>query len=728
MDRKDLIQHLMTTFQGELQELVRDLERDLLRLEKEEDRQERAELLRKLFRTAHSLKGAARSVDVRPIEAACHHLEDIFAALRDGQREADHALFQLLYAAIDAIMEAGQRIQRGENPGGGAMRDLLARLTAFNETPASQPDGAANPTPAAEPEEAAAATGTETQIRLPAQRLDRLLAQSSELLLARSRSGTIEEGLADLQARLSQTRTDMQSLVARRVSADADHEDRARGVADSLGSLEKSVQALMTGFAANRRSIDQAATSLEAEIQAARMEPFAAACEGLERVIRDLLAAGAKDAILVIEGGQVEIDRSIIAELRSALRHLVRNACDHGLETREERKAAGKPAQGRITVAARLVGEQVQVIVEDDGRGLDLQALRQHAERRGSAETSGDDASLMRQIFQPGVSTSTVITEISGRGVGLDAVRSTIEALRGDISVTSTPGAGARFSIRLPLTVTTTHALLVVCGGQTFAIESLHVHRLMRIEAQAIRQLNGRSVILQDGMPIPVIGAAEWLGLRRLQHSGGLAWLNVVIVSAGQGQIALVIDEPLREAVLVIRSLGRRLAGISLFAGATVLPDGRFALVINPTALAMSLDQLDAPVHPSIARMDAAPVKRRLLVVDDSITTRTLEQSALAAAGYEVLVACDGAEAWALLQERDIDLVVTDVEMPHMDGIALTRAMRQSEKLRSVPVILVTARETEDDKTRGLEAGADAYLVKSAFDQHRLLDTVARML
>ncbi|MCH8686726.1 hybrid sensor histidine kinase/response regulator [Pedomonas mirosovicensis] len=728
MERKDLIKHLMATFQGELRELVRDLERDLLRLEKEADAQERAELLRKLFRTAHSLKGAARSVDVRPIETACHHLEDIFAALRDGQREADHALFQLLYAAVDAISEAGQRIQRGEKPEGGAMRDLLARLAAFDETPAPMPGSSARPIPTTEPEEPAAATATETHIRLPAQRLDMLLAQSSELLLARSRTGTIEEALADLQARLTQTRNDMRALVAQHRTKGTGLAGEAQMLAENLGSLEKGLQAVATGFAANRRSIDHAATSLEAEIRATRMEPFATACEGLDRTVRDLLSASAKDARLIIEGGQVEIDRSIIAELRNALRHLVRNAFDHGLETREEREAAGKPAQGRVTVAARLIGEQVQVIVEDDGRGLDISALRKQAERHGWGEANDDEAALIRHIFQPGVSTSTVVTEISGRGVGLDAVRSAVEALRGDISVTSTPGAGARFSIRLPLTVTTTHALLVACGSQIFAIESLYVHRLMRVETQAIRQLNGRSVILQDGLPVPVIGAAEWLGVRNKQDPAGPSWLNVVIVSAGQGEIALAIDEPLSEAELVIRSLGRRLAGITLFAGATILPNGRFALVINPTALAMSLDQQGAALHPSIAKSDAAPTKRRLLVVDDSITTRTLEQSALAAAGYEVLVACDGAEAWALLQERDVDLVVTDVEMPHMDGIALTRAMRRSEKLRSVPVVLVTARETEDDKTRGLEAGADAYLVKSAFDQQRLLDTVARML
>lgn len=743
MDRKDLIRHLMATFQGELQELARDLERDLLHLERAGGEAERIGVLNALFRSAHTLKGAARSVDVRPIETACHHLEDIFSALRDGRRMPDHGLFQLLYQTVDAILEAGRTIEQGDSLDASSLIEIQPRLAAFADqseegrTPSTEatPDLPPPASPPSSPQLAAPSPApagpgiAEAQIRLPAQRLDQLLARSSQLLLARSRAGLLEEGVSRLQARLGDVRGAARSLAARRQGRAAGPVAGLRALADDLGSLEKSLQALAAGMETSRRSIDQAAAALEAEVRAARMQPFTMACEGLERIVRDLTQEGRKSVQLVVSGGQVEIDRAIIEALRGVLRHLVRNAIDHGAETREQRRAAGKPEEGRIAITARLSGEEVQVLVEDDGQGLDLAALREQAAGQGKVHAGDQDADLAALIFQPGVSTARVVTEISGRGVGLDAARATVEALRGDIAVTSTAGQGTRFSIRLPLTVTTTRALLVECGGQTFAIESLHIRRLLRVGRQDIREFQGRSVVLLEGVPVPVVGAAEWLGLGAPPGASAPDRLSLVLLSAGQCEIALVVDALLHEDELVIRSLGPRLAGLGLFAGATILPSGRFALVINPAALEMSLDRLETRLYPSRMRPEETGAgKRRLLVADDSITTRTLEQTALTAAGYDVVVACDGAEAWALLQEKDIDLVVSDVEMPHMDGIALTRAMRGSETLRAIPVILVTARETEADKVRGLDAGADAYLVKSAFDQQSLLDAVARLL
>lgn len=734
MDRPDLIQRLMATFLGELQELVRDLERDLLRLEPSHDPAERAELLGSLFRSAHSLKGAARSVGMQPIEAACHRLEDLFASLRDGERETDAELFKLLFAVVDALADAGARLKRGEDASGGALGTLLAKLDlGAPATPATGAAGAAPVAPDAPPE----ALPTEVPTRIAANKLDTLLEQGSELLLARSGTRAVGEEFADLQARLAEAKREARALLqtvsrlapppqgsvgSPRLARPADPAGEARAIADTFAGLEKSLNTLAANYAASRRAIDHAAAPLEAEIRTIHMQPFSHACEGLDRVIRDLTSNGRKSARLAVEGGEIAVDRAIIEGLRSPLRHLVRNAIDHGVETVKERRAAGKPDSSLITIAARLAGDRVMLSVADDGRGLQLEAIREAAARAGLPDP-GEAEAQARHVFEPGVSTSAKVTSISGRGVGLDAVRSAVEALRGDISVASTAGEGTCFSIRLPLTVTTTRALLVACAGQTFAIESLHVRQLLRVADEDFSQLHGRRVLRREHGAVSVVDVASWLGLGK--GAPAPSSRRSAVLLGTQEEIALLVDEFLTEEELVIRSLGARLQGMEQFAGAAVLPNGRFALVLNPVAVGKDLNR-----SAMTSSIDTAPplAKRRLLVVDDSITTRTLEQSTLAAAGFEVITACDGAEAWDLLRSKGADLVVTDIEMPRMDGIALTVAIRQSPELRSLPVILVTARDSEEDKLRGLEAGADAYLVKSAFDQQLLLDAVARLL
>ena len=478
---------------------------------------------------------------------------------------------------------------------------------------------------------------------------------------------------------------------------------------------------------ADWRALARATRPLDDDVRRARMVPFIEACRGLERAVRDLAVASNKEARVVIEGGEVELDRALIENLRDPLLHLVRNAVDHGIEPPAARRDAGKPPAGTVTVRAEVAGPSVRVTVSDDGRGLDRETIAAQARRKG-LPAPASDRDLQRLVFAPGFSTARIITDISGRGVGLDVVRTQVEALHGSIELGNDAGRGAAFTLLLPLTLTTLRALLVVAGGQTFAVALSAVERIVRFSADEVRSIETREVLELDGWPVPVVPMAAALGLPAPEARPG-ARASAVVLTAERERVAFVVDELVSEQEVVLKRLGGRLKRVRYISGATLLASGDVALILNAAELVG--ESVQRPVKASLeAQLRAAPVehRRRIVLADDSVTTRALEKSILEGAGYEVLAAIDGSEAWRLLQDHGADLVVTDVEMPRMDGFALTEAIRRSPRFRELPVVLVTALDREGDRARGLDAGANAYLVKSGFDQRNLLATIAQLI
>jgi two-component system chemotaxis sensor kinase CheA len=576
-------------------------------------------------------------------------------------------------------------------------------------------------------------------VRVPAERLDDLLARAGELLIARRRVEARVKDVADLlnlvggwQAEWRRAERSYRGLFRGEGQGPGTGALPARLVAllggggENLGRLEKGLERLATAMTGDTRALGQVAAPLNDAVHRVRMLPFAEACEGLERTVHDLARAEGKEVDLVLEGGAIELDRSVLEGLKDPLRHLVRNAVAHGAELPEARRAAGKPARARVTVAAALRGAQVEVAVADDGRGLDLEALRVQAVRLGHPEPP-DERETARLSFLPGLSTSRTVTDVSGRGVGLDVVKSQAEGLNGSADVQTVPGRGTRFTLTVPLTLTTLRAVLVNAGGQTFALADVHVQRVVRVTPGELPRVAGRPMLSLDGVPVPVASLAAVLGVGGPPEAPP-GKTPALVVSAGGRRVALVVDEALAEQEVVVKSLGARVRRLRHVTGATLLPSGRVALLLNAagvvrTALGAAEVGLPAP-----AAAAAKAAKKRVLVVDDSVTTRALEKAILEAAGYEVTTAADGQAAWQVLQERGADLLVSDVQMPRLDGFALTEAVRGSPRLRALPVVLVTGRASEQDRARGLQAGADAYLVKSGFDQRALLETVARLL
>jgi two-component system chemotaxis sensor kinase CheA len=742
-------EQLSAIFLAELDERARSLGRELLALERQPPGSERPAIINGLFRTAHSLKGAAGAMGVELVETICHRLEEIFAAARDGRLDLEPDLFQLLFACADAIEQTGPVLRRGDGLAGSPLAQLIEPLDAAIgriALAAAGPPMPAEPSP--EPKrETMALQHDERLVRIAAQKLDALGARGGELLNLSRRADARLEELSGLRQSLRRAQAEWRTLERQfthgpRAGADAGgngaqalsmRDRRAEKAAlaathhtESLRRLVAECDSLASALLKDRRAFEQATGPLDTEIRRARMLPFADACDGLERLVRDLSKAQAKPVEFAIFGRDIELDRSVIEHLRDPLIHLVRNAVDHGIESAPRRHALGKPATGRITVRAALLGTRVEITVSDDDGGLDLAAIRERARALEITDAEGPD--LVSRIFLPGFSTLGHVTQVSGRGVGLDAVKTAVDRMRGSVEVSHETGRGTRFVLSVPLTLSTLRVVLVQARNEILAIDAANIDKLLLVTRDKLGSVEGRTMLPLESGPIPIVALADVLGIGGTENDARSS-LAIALLRIGSRRLAVVVDEFMAEQEVVVRALGPRLSGMRHVSGGTILPTGNVALLLN---VADVLHSALAGVSMRLPRGEAGkpePVqKKRVLLVDDSMTTRALERSILEIAGYDVAIAADGDEAWQLLLESGADVLVSDIDMPRMDGFALTEAVRGSVRFSRLPVVLVTARESQQDKARGMAVGADAYLVKSAFDQKSLLDTLTRLL
>jgi two-component system chemotaxis sensor kinase CheA len=698
---------LLEMFTQEVGERASDIEQALLAIEGTGEADERLGLQEQLLRTVHSLKGAAGLLQVRGVEAICHWMEEILSVTVERKSALEKAELDLLLSAADAIRDAARLLEAGETPSPAHGESVVDKLKTAIASGADHRGG--------KPELRASSAGlqapipttdTDGSMRVSADRLDMLLYRSGELLSfnAIMRRHVEEASLLREQAR------------------------KLRGVgpeyAAQATSIESGLRQLATSLRQDMSLMHSTAAALEHEVRHARTQPFAEACKGLDRVVRDMAAASGKLAELEIKGGEIEIDRSILSGLQDSLRHLVRNAVAHGIQPPEERRRAGKPERGRILVAAAMAGDRMQVRVEDDGRGFDMVSLSQGTAR--AADDLKDQAELLQRVFEPGVSTSATVTSLAGRGIGLDIVKRNIEALRGTAEVLQVPTGGAAFILTLPLTLATIRALEVIAGEHAFTIDTASVQRVIRVHAEDFAKSEDRDIVNTANGPMPFIDLGNWLKVG-LARSETRQTVPAVVIGAPGAPVAVLVDAVAGEQELLARPLGRRLAKVRRYSAGMVLPDGRIALLLNVTALAEAAAEKRSPDRAPVPRPVPA-ARRRVLVVDDSKYVRMLMKLILEAAGYDVVVACDGREALEQLRDRGADMVVADVDMPTMNGFELTQAIRGSERFPDTPVVLVTGRETVEDKVRGLRAGANAYLRKDQFDAQHFLETMRRVV
>ncbi len=466
------------------------------------------------------------------------------------------------------------------------------------------------------------------------------------------------------------------------------------------------------------------------EVQRIRMLPVSVLFEPYPRVVRDMARELGKEVDLVVDGEDTRADRAVVEALREPLLHLIRNALDHGLESRVDRVGAGKRPKGCLTLRAAREGNRIILRVEDDGVGLDTSMLRRVAVRRGFLDEGAagalTEAQARELIFLSGFTSREVTTDLSGRGVGLDAVRSAVQSLGGDVSVESAPGWGTIFEIRVPVSLTVAPLLFVKAGEETLALSATHVIRALKLEMSSLRELAGRTALDVEGRALPFAHLSTLLGLAP-ERSASEGELVLVVRSQGV-TAALAVERVLEERVQAILPLKGLLGRFAHLTGATTLADGRLAMVLSAA-------YITAGAHGSVsmrlarATPRAPEVKRRrILVVDDSPLTRELISALLEAVGYDIVTAGEGAEALHQLSLTPVDLVVTDLEMPGIDGLELTQQLKSHEKFSRLPVIILTTRGGEEDRKRGLKVGADGYITKGDLVRQDLVDVVKRLL
>lgn len=715
-----LAARLLGLFVEELGEQVQQLNEDLLALERAP---EALEPLNGVFRVMHTLKGAARAAGVLPVESLCHRLESDLARVRDGVTPLGGAAIALLFEAADALGDARERLAGGRSLADGPIAVVLQHAEGRGELPRKSPAPPAAPaTPAIAPVLPAASAEVEPA---SAARVATEPARDELVRVGMHHVDAISNAAGEVTSLAALLGEHADDLGALRQQVRAQRERARDGDQRTLADVDVEITRLLRRAGDDARTLGSVSGRLSETARRLRQRSLRELTETLPRVVRDLAHDVDKQARLVISGEETEADRVVVEALREPLLHLVRNAVDHGLETTAERVAAGKPEQGTIRVTASMRGDRLRVSIADDGRGLDLEAIRRALRQRGRP-VPADDASLRLAIFAEGFSTRAQATTLSGRGVGLGIVRVAVERVGGSVEVESVAGQGATFILEVPVSIATLRALTVSVDGSLFGIPSAFVARVDRVQSRQLARVDGRAMLTDRGAPIPVTTLATLLGPPFAEPSVD-EMLQLVTLDAGGRRLAIVVDELRDERELVLRPLEHAgAAAMAVTVGSALLGEGDVVLVLGVAALMSDGVATASLAMPALA--PAHPSTQRILVVDDSITSRTLEQSVLSAAGYDVVTAVDGLEGWRLVERGGIALVVSDVEMPHLDGIGLCERIRAAERTATLPVILVTSLDEPEQRARGLEAGADAYVTKSGFDQDVLLATVRQLL
>jgi two-component system sensor histidine kinase and response regulator WspE len=724
-----------------------------------------------LMRAAHSLKGAARIINLPPAAAMAHALEDCFAAAQEGLLSLRHTDMDLLLSGVDILAQLAKRADldeaanRSELPAESMeFLDKVAKLLgrgALAEPAGERKDAEtvesvsseSKPAPAAQKKPpsvsrprrtggavAGSSTGrhaesAERVLRLAPENLNRLLGLAGESLVESRWLRPFADSFQQLKRHQMELAQQLESL-KQSLTHERMGERSSQQCADALRQL-----AICQKFLAERvqdldmfdRRSAQLSQRLYLEVLRTRMRPFSDGVRRFPRMVRDLARSLGKQVILEINGEATQVDREILERLETPLAHLLRNAVDHGCESPERRKHAGKPAECTVRIEARHSAGVLLVTVSDDGDGVDFEQLRRTIVKKrfvtSQVAARLTEAELIEFLFLPGFSLKSTVTEISGRGFGLDIVQNMVRSVRGGIRVSNQPGQGVRVQLQLPLTLSVLRALLVQIGGEPYAIPLGQISRTLKLPRSSVQSLDNRRQVYIADQQIGVVTAHEILGCSEALPQGDE--FSVVVLGERTTRCGLIVDRLLGERELVVQQLDPRLGKVKEISAAALMEDGTPVLILDVEETIRSIEKLLAEGRFGAVRceLSSRPGRaKRVLAVDDSLTVREMERQLLSNRGYQTDVAADGVEAWGAVRSGAYDLVITDLDMPRMDGIELTSRIKNDPHLASIPVLIISYKDRQEDRVRGLDAGADYYLAKGSFQDKDLLQAVQNLI
>ncbi|MEM8778174.1 MAG: hybrid sensor histidine kinase/response regulator [Cyanobacteria bacterium P01_G01_bin.49] len=761
-------------------ERLQKLEDALIFLEKQPNDQSKLE---EFLREAHTLKGDSRMLGVKDVETLTHQMEDCLVEVKEGKSIITPDLCDRLHGGLDAVRKLVHESVTGE-PAGVVVFQVLANLMGADmngdgsQTVASpansmpekdllfteESDTIADPfdedflfedqpTPIEISNQGLEQSKTANQssesetidtIRIESKQLDGLMRQAGELNVTKL---GISQRIVDIEAIMTLWEEWSRDISAHHLAYQHMEQGvfngnvkeiqtlhhRTKQRLEQLGTL---ISHLKQTAYEDTTQLDTLANELQSGIQTLRLLPLSTMFNIFPRMVRDLAKQQGKQIDLVIEGGDIKADKRILEEMKDPLLHILRNAIDHGIETPQERENLGKSPAATLRLRGYQTGGSIGIEVLDDGRGLNLDNIKRTALRRRICDeeelakmTTHEIQSL---IFAPGFSTRTEVSEISGRGVGLDVVRANVERLKGSIQVESSPGMGCEFRVQLSTNLATTQVLITEVQQTTYAIPVESVETAMLISRQEIFSIEGNQTITVEEQPVSVVWLADLLELPvtvpRSAHTAKTATKNIpcILLRRGNERLGILVDALLDQQDIVLKPQSKLLKRVRNILGATILGDGQVCMVINPQDLFKSLQRGGSQtVSPQAEEVNAQP---KLLLVEDSIIIRTQMKRLLEGAGYDLTIAVDGLEGFNKLRAGNFDAVVSDVEMPNLNGLDLTAKIRQYREYNELPIILVTTLASEADKSRGAQAGANAYLTKGDFDQKILIETLRRLI
>ncbi len=721
---------IIDIFREEGREHLSALEQRFLDLESADTVDARQPIINDVFRHAHSLKGDARAVGLPELQAASQVLEDHLDGLREKPDSINRDSIDRGLAELDKIRQIFEQwLQSQELPI--AVEPIAVEDGSDRQSPVeNRPISPIRPISRQSDDDS-------FTVRVPSERLDRMLNVAGELKISQRSANALAGQLTNLTEQLL-------ALSIPESRATAENDDQIENLKSKIENLIDQVLRIRTDHRKQQSHEELLLEALEADIRQARLLPLTLVAESLRRAVRDLAQSLGKSIRYEIDVGNVLLDKAVIEALRDPLLHVIRNAADHGIESPEERRAAGKPEEAVIRIAASRRGEQVRITVSDDGRGVDYDRIRERIRKTQEIDEAElaqlSETELGRFLFRAGFTTRNTSDTVSGRGVGLDVVQDTVHRLQGTVEILpisdfqlpieeepnrkskieNRKSNGTTFAITVPVTISTVRVLTILSDGQLYGIPSAAVIRTGSAKFEDLHELEGNLVLTVDSEPVRWAFLGDLLGVKSTRRLAiGQRWPYLLLDQNGQ-RLAVAVDDLEEELEVLLKPLGFPLGGLAGIVGATIRPDGSVQLVLDLSSAAAR-----KPRRPALPDREAPATAVRVLVVDDSPTTRALLRNVLSAAGFSVQTAMDGIDALDRLREEAVDLVVSDVEMPRMNGFELTRQIKSKLGL---PVILVTALEKEEHRRKGLEAGADAYVVKSTFQDESLLEIVKQFV